>query len=159
MFTEKYNPKIKGILHLDIFKSGSKISEESHNTITDTSPAILARLIGMQGTYSDKAITTIKISNGDAPAAKTNTDLDGTEDYSNAIVSVDYSILAPNEVQFNFIFDASEFNGYDVWQFGLFTGDGKMFSMLSRNPSKSYPIEKDADVTIHGWWKIIFANS
>jgi hypothetical protein len=165
MFTETHKPKIKGIVHLDIYRNGVLHSTEEHNTIVDTSSSILARLIGFQGTYSDKAITLLKVSDGDLPTLKTKTDLDGTK-FEKLFSAMDvdgdiyeYDVGTPYEIKFNFNLDELEFNGNDIWQFGLFSGDGQMFSMLSRNPSKSYPIEKDTDVLVIGWWKIIFVNA
>lgn len=152
--------KCKGILHLDIFQNGEKIAEEQYNMIVDDSSAILARLIGMQGTYADKAITKISFSDGNAPVGRTKTDLDGSNKYTKDIDSVTYDdVSTPYDVQFNFTLGTTEFNGYNIWQFGLKSGDGKLFSMLSRNPEKAFPIEKGVDVTVSGWWKILFRNS
>lgn len=155
----KIDKNIKGILHLDIFKNGILTSSEDHNMIVDDSSAVLARLIGMQGNYTDKAITKIRFSDGNAPVGRTKTDLDGTNKFTKAIDSMTYDAGSPYDIQFNFSLADTEFNGYNIWQFALMTGDLKMFSMLSRNPEKAYPIEKGVDVTVTGWWKILFRNS
>jgi hypothetical protein len=149
-----------GIVHLNVYKKGELISTEEHNLIVNNASKVLARLIGQQGVYADKALTKIRFSDGNYPVSVTKTDLDGTNKYTKSITSVTYDGTgAPYDVQFNFTLDAAEFNGYNIWQFGLFSGEQEMFSMLSRNPEKTHPIEKDVDVTIDGWWKIQFRNS
>lgn len=160
MKIDKYKVKknIRGTLHLDIIKNGKIISSEEHNLIVDTSCKVLAQLLGGVGVYTDKAVNKIHFGTGNLPVGLAKTVLDGTV-FSKAIDSVTYDgIGAPNDIQFNFTLGAAEFNGNDIWQFGLASTDGVLFSMLSRNPSKSYPIEKDTDVTIAGWWKIQFVN-
>lgn len=159
---QEYYPiekSICGILHLEIFRNGELETVEDHNMIVDDSSAVLARLIGMQGTYADKAVTKIKFSDGNAPVGRTKSDLDGSNKFIKNIDSMTYDVGSPYDIQFNFTLADTEFNGYNIWQFGLFSGDGKMFSMLSRNPEKAYPIEKGVDVTVSGWWKILFRNS
>jgi hypothetical protein len=161
MKTDSFNIglSVRGILHLDIFKSGHKISEENHNLIVNTSATILAKMLGGQGTYNNVKITKIRVSDGNAIVGVAKTDLDGSNKFTKDIDSVTYDGGSPGDVQFNFSLNDTEFNGYDIWQFGLFNADGQMFSMLSRNPDKEYPIEKDSDVTVSGWWKIQFTNT
>jgi hypothetical protein len=155
-------PKITGIFHLDIFKDGEKISEERHNLIVDNSSKVLARLVGgaTLGSFANLAINQIRFSDGNLPVGINKTDLDGTNKFTKSIDSVTYNVdTTPYDIQFNFSLGAAEFNGYGIWQFGLVTGDGVLFSMLSRNPDKTFPIEKDSSVTISGWWKLQFRNS
>ncbi len=159
MQTDVYNiNNVSGILHLDIIKNGEVIATEEHNLIVNTSCRILSQLLGGVGVYTNKAVNKVKFGSGNLPVGIAKTNLDGTT-YLKSIDSVTYDGSgAPDDIIFNFTLADSEFNGHDVWQFGLFNTDGVMFSMLSRNPSKSYPIEKDVDVTISGWWKIQFRN-
>lgn len=149
---------VEGILHLDIYKNGSLVVSEDHNMIVNTSCKILAQLLGGVGVYTNKAVNKIKFSTGNFPVGISKTDLDGTQ-FTKSIDSVTYdSVGAPNDITFNFTLGSAEFNGNNIWQFGLFSTDGVMFSMLSRNPDKTYPIEKDVDVAVAGWWKIQFRN-
>lgn len=148
---------ITGILHYDIVKNGKVLSTENYNLTVNNSSRVLARLVGMQGTYSNSAITQIGFGTANAAASSTATNLGGTV-YRKAISSVTYSSGAPYDVQFNFTLEEDEFNGNDIWQFGLFTGDNVLFSMLSRNPSKGNAIEKDDEVVIVGYWKLEFRN-
>lgn len=159
MQTEKFlTHNITGILHLDIYKDGVLIQTEEHNLIVDHACRILAQCIGYRAPIANKVISLIKFSTGNLPVGKTKTALDGTV-YSKAIDSVTYDPSgAPDDIQFNFSLGSGEFNGNNIWQFGLFNADNVMFSMLSRNPTKAYPIEKDSSTTISGWWKIQFRN-
>lgn len=161
--TEKCKPICKGVFHIDIIKDNKIIeTHEVHNLIVNNSSKILAKAIG--GSLIDSTSTSVsKIAFGAGdgarlPASVGKTTLDG-ELFTKNISSVTYDATnAPYDVQFNFSLDSGEFNGKNIWQFGLMRDDNTLFSMLSRI-DKNYPIEKDATVTISGWWKIQFRNS
>lgn len=59
----------------------------------------------------------------------------------------------PN-VRFDFLFGTDDANGMSIREFGLFCGDGTMFSRRIRESGKS--IEKDSDIEIEGYWIIRF---
>ncbi|MBO7043794.1 hypothetical protein J6W34_04575 [bacterium] len=69
----------------------------------------------------------------------------------------------PNDVIYQFYIGTSECNrtgGNNIWEFGLFSDDSTMFSMLTRlDMGKNYPIVKDETVDISGYWKIQIRNT
>lgn len=163
MISEKDNRNAVGTFHIDIIKDGKVVkTEEKHNLIVNSSSMLLAKAMG--GALIDsssKSISKIGFGAGDdarLPASINKTSLDGTL-FTKAIDSVTYDEdNAPYDVQFNFSLLDSEFNGNNIWQFGLMREDNTLFSMLSR-VDKNFPIEKDNTVTISGWWKIQFRNT
>lgn len=97
----------------------------------------------------------IKVSGG---SVSPNTDGGGT---SNIIYNESNS---PNDVTYQFYIGTSECNvvggSNNIWEFGLFTQDDIMFSMLTRlDLGKDYPIVKDETVDISGYWKIQVRNT
>lgn len=97
----------------------------------------------------------IKVSGG---TASPNTDGGGT---SNIIYDASNF---PNDVTYQFYIGTSECNAVggsnNIWEFGLFTQDDVLFSMITRlDLGKNYPIVKDETVDISGYWKIQVRNT
>ncbi len=161
MFDEMINFKkdLVGIFHLDIIKNGELVATEDYNLIVDSATHIMAKLLGGVGNNANIILTKLHYGTENAPAVNPKTALGGTV-FIKDIASVDYDAGAtPNEIKFNFGLDITEFNGNDIWQFAIGNTDSELFSMISRNPTKSFPIEKEDDVEIIGWWKFRFTNS
>ncbi len=59
----------------------------------------------------------------------------------------------PN-VKFDFLIGTEDANGMAIREFGLFCGDGTMFSRRVRTNGKA--IDKDGDIEIEGYWIIRF---
>lgn len=141
---------MKGYVNLKYHKSGILLFEESHNLIVDMGGIITAnRLVG-NGNSSEISQIIIGDNNVDT-TDKTTTSLAG-----NTFTKAIDSISASGQVTtINFSFSTAEFNGYDIWQFGLLTDENQLFSILSRMKLTTPPtISKDVNMDIEGIWTI-----
>jgi len=148
-FNEKLDmKKSKGEVSLVIKRNGKIINEEMHNLILDKAEDITAGLLAGDSSFEINSVIV-----GDDNTAITSTATTVLAGHTFTTTDVTKSVSG-NVATFVFKLSTSEFNGYDIWQFGLSTGSGVLFSAVSRNPSKTYPIEKDSEVSIEGTWKI-----
>jgi len=63
-----------------------------------------------------------------------------------------YTFPNPGEVQFNWLLKETENNGMAISEFGLLTSDGTLFARKAR----SFPLNKDLDISLEGHWTISF---
>lgn len=138
---------LRGSLHLRV-QRGSNIIEEwqDHNLITDLARPRIRDI--MSGEMTNAHITHIGVGEGRHAPLPTDTGL------TNCVLVPFSGIAKPDATtaRFMFIIDPSTANGLSITEFGLFTGDGVLFSKRVRDRV----IEKDADMSIFGYWDIFF---
>lgn len=136
---------MRGVVHLEVYKAGKLIlADDDHNLIVSAGRAKLARLLG--GGYTGH-ITHVGVGTGSAAAASGDTNLTNTVKV--VVSSVEY---ANNKVKFNFTIGTNVANGMAIREFGLFFGDGTLFSRRVRKST----IGKEDDIQITGYWEIYF---
>ena len=134
-----------GHIYYVVRKAGKVIETyDNHNLIVTSGRQRMAELItGL----SNSNITHIGIGTGTAAAEISDT---GLQDQ--VLVPIT-SATAENKVaRFNFYIDTETANGMQISEFGLFAGDGTLFSHRVRNGI----IAKENDVEIEGYWEILF---
>lgn len=182
--------RAKGSFFAEIRKNGKVIETiEKHNLVVNTSCQIIAKLLAgavVSPNVFDNQISKIKCgtdndSSGypvDMVSSVDKTNLDGIVYEKNIILSngepnpaggklsliIPPTLENPNDVIYQFYIGTSEWNIPDkqnnIWEFGLFTQNDTMFSMISRRDmGKEYPIVKDESVDISGYWKIQIRNT
>ena len=182
--------RAKGSFFAEIRKNGKVIETiEKHNLVVNTSCSMIAKLLAGAAVsiYSfDNQISKIKCgidndSSGypdDMVSSIDKTNLDGTVYEKNIILSdgnpnpeggspsliIPPTLENPNDVIYQFYIGTGEWNRPDgdnkIWEFGLFSQDDTMFSMISRRDmGKEYAIVKDESVDISGYWKIQIRNT
>lgn len=182
--------RAKGSFFAEIRKNGKVIETiEKHNLVVNTSCSMIAKLLAgaTVSLYSfDNQISKIKCgvdndSSGypdDMISSIDKTNLDGTVYEKNIILSdgnpnpegggisliIPPTLENPNDVIYQFYIGTGEWNRPDgdnkIWEFGLFSQDDTMFSMISRRDmGKEYAIVKDEYVDISGYWKIQIRNT
>lgn len=139
--------RMEGYLHLDVYRAGALIEQwEDKNLITDLARPRIRDM--MSSETENKFITHIGVGEGMLPASPTDTGL------VNQILVPVTAVTKPDSTtaRFGFVIDLETANGMRIREFGLFCGDGTMFSKRVRERV----IEKDADVSIFGYWDIHF---
>lgn len=137
--------EMRGAVHLEVYKAGKLIlADDDHNLIVAAGRAKLARMLG--GEYTGH-ITQVGVGTGSAAAASGDTGLTNTVKVN--VSSVEY---ANNKVKFNFVIGTNVANGLAIREFGLFFGDGTLFSRRVRKST----IGKEDDIQITGYWEIYF---
>jgi hypothetical protein len=150
MVLKDYIPT-RGILRLKIFRSGKLIEDDGgNNLITYYARNTMARYLtgDAEGQELSHLITHVAIGTDGTPPQGDNTSI--TEPLVKAITGFTYPALG--QVQFAWGLDETEGNGMVIYEFGLLTDDGTLFARRTRNA----PINKDSDIRIEGFWKIIF---
>jgi len=127
------------------------IYEECQNLVVNQAGIITSNWLSANGNSS--ALSQIVI--GDDPVNttdKTTTSLGGYSFPKN----IDSISATGNVVTINFSIATTEFNGYDIWQFGLMTDENQLFSIMSRKKIVIPPptISKTSDIDIVGIWTI-----
>ena len=137
--------ELRGRVHLEVRHSGRLvIKEDDHNLIVEAGRAKLAKLLG--GGYTGR-ITHVGVGTGQDPAEPGDTGLSDA-----VLVPVGNAEYEATSVRFPFEFGTEDANGLLIREFGLFFGDGSMFS---RRVRKSI-IGKESDIKITGFWEIYF---
>jgi hypothetical protein len=93
-------------------------------------------------------ITHVAIGTDGTPPQGDNTGI--TEPLVKEITGFTYPAIG--QVQFGWELSEAEGNGMSICEFGLLTDDGNLFARRTRNA----PINRDSDIRIEGFWKIIF---
>lgn len=125
-------------------KSGKIIDQYSgKNLVVNVGKQNVARLLG--GLSSGKPITKIGFGEGTTAPAVGNTSL--TNAFTKDIDSVNYP--SAKQVQFVFSLSASEANGMNITELGLFNSSNVLFSRKTRSA-----IAKTSSVIITGIWTI-----
>jgi hypothetical protein len=139
---------VKGSLDLYIRDKYNRLISHIHqkNLVVNLGRNNLAKLLG--GDFTDRNITDVGFGTYSQPPVLSNIDL--TNKYSKAISSVSYP--QTGAVRFDFLLDFGENNGVNIYEFGLFSADGTMFSRLVRQEA----ISKTSDFKIDGEWTIQF---
>jgi hypothetical protein len=147
MILQKENVSMSGEFCLWIFRRGILLEYyEDHNLIVNGARTAMAYLAGGSGT--GKNINRIALgTNGSAPST---TDTTITAAYTKAIINATYP--APGQVEINWNLLVGEANGKAIMEFGLLCADGTLFSRKNRGKA----IEKDADISLEGKWRILF---
>lgn len=154
MIKENYNKKIKGELFYQVIdKNGNILEEHNQNMILDNAGKVLARIKRFGKTNPDVFIKNIVFGTNQAESIQTTTALSG----NTLVKELDHEeLIEPNIMKYYFTLEELDFNGNDIWQFALSTGDGELFSMFSRYPTFETPIAKVDDVLVIGWWQLTF---
>ena len=148
--------KMRGVLDYQVFKNGLLLVEEKNNNlILNNADKVVARMLALGSYVSDTLITKIVFGTNNAVSNPATTSLSG-DTYTKDLVGMLYEEV--NTVKYSFVLNVGEFNGKDIWQFALATGEGELFSMFSRNPTYASPIEKTDEVFIIGHWNIILES-
>ena len=147
MIVQKENVSMSGEFCLWIFRRGILLEYyEDHNLIVNGARTAMAYLAGGSGT--GKNINRIALgTNGKAPST---TDTEITAAFTKAIINATYP--APGQVEINWNLLVGEANGKAIMEFGLICADGTLFSRKNRAKA----IEKDADISLEGKWRILF---
>jgi len=136
-----------GKFHLLVYRKGILIEEWSDpNLIVIGARQQLANVLASES--SNIFINRIAFgTNGDVP------------EYSDTLITNQfvksfsgYTFPSPGEVQFNWLLKETENNGMAISEFGLLTSDGSLFARKTR----SFPINKDLDISLEGHWIISF---
>lgn len=138
---------IEGRLHLKVVRGGEVVEDwQDHNLIMDAArPRIRDLCSGeMHGAF----ISYLGVGEGQKPVSATDTTL------TNCVVVPFSNVGKPDAstARFGFLIGTDVANGLAIREFGLFCGDGTLFAKRVRDRV----IEKDADVSIFGYWDIIF---
>ena len=119
-------------------------SYENHNLIVTSGRQRMAELLtGISSSY----ITHIGVGTGTDAA-----DISDTGLIDQVLIPIS-SATAENKIaHFNFLIGTDAANGLQITEFGLFAGDGTMFSHRVRTGA----ISKESDIEIEGYWEIRF---
>jgi len=140
---------MKGYVDIKYKKNGKLLHEESHNLIVNQAGLITAGLLATSGV---SGITKFIVGDNNVNTTNKDTTSLGGNTYSNSVGTI---TVTAGQVSIPFTLSTSEFNGYDIWQFGLMTTDNQLFSILSRQSLGSPPtISKDSDMDVEGTWVI-----
>lgn len=141
---------MKGFLKLKYKVKNEIIHEEYQNLVVNQAGIITSNWLSANGNSSPLSQIVIG-SNPVNTTDKTITSLGGVT-LSKAIDSISF---VSNIVSINFSFDTTEFNGNDIWQFGLMTDENQLFSIMSRKKMDTpQTISKTSDIDIEGVWSI-----
>jgi hypothetical protein len=128
------------------YRDGALIDTlDDANLVVTSSKQIQCNALGNTAGW---AITQMGFGTNGATPALTDTTLTGA--YLKAFDSVVFPLT--NQVQFNFSLGVSEANGLSIQEFGLVTGNGKLFARKVRLAA----LVKQSDITLSGSWIITF---
>lgn len=135
----------KGNLGLRVKKNGVLIEEwADHNMIVNLGRNRMAELLnGSSVAY----VTHIGVGSGSVAEDIDDTTLSGL-----VLIPVKATNISAKTAHFDFFIDTGTANGLAIREFGLFCGDGVMFSRRVRTGT----IEKANDIEIEGYWEIHF---
>ena len=141
------NAALCGIFGLKVFQSGKLIEEiEEKNLIVAAAWRQLAHLIA--GDVTGRNITGIAFGTGGNAADLSDTVI--TNQWSKPVSGFFYT--EPGKVTFNWTLGIHENNGMAIREFGLLTEDGTLFARRTR----ANPLNKAIDISVEGYWTIIF---
>jgi hypothetical protein len=138
---------LRGNFETRVFRSGRLVEVyEEHNLITSAARFQMTRLLA--GDVSGRSIAAIAFGTNGTVPAETDTlianqfvkSLDGFSYPENGIVRFSWGLLT------------SENNGMAICEFGLLTADGTLFARKTR----TNPLNKEPDISLEGYWDIIF---
>lgn len=138
---------LEGHLYLKVERRGKLIEEwDDHNLIMDAARPRIRDLCS--GEMTNAFISHLGVGEGQEPAAPTDTSL------TNCVLVPFTTVGNPDTTtaRFGFLIGPDVANGLAIREFGLFCGDGKLFAKRVRERV----IEKDADMSIFGYWDIHF---
>ena len=140
---------LRGIFEMKVYKSGKLIDEiMDDNLIVDTAKEQLTHLLA--GVTQGRFITSIAFGTSNTTPEKTDTVITGQ--WSKEVSQ--HSFPENDRVRFDWHLDVTENNEMAIREFGLLTGDGKLFARKTR----TNPINKESDISLEGNWTIIFIN-
>jgi hypothetical protein len=134
---------------LEVRRKGLIVPElcmDERNLIVAGSKTIMAHLLG--GTVTGNSIT--QIAYGTSGAAATTADTAITGAFTKAHDGASYPVAG--QVQFAFSLGSAEDNPMNIFEFGLVTAAGALFSRKVR----SVALSKDVDLSFSGTWTITF---
>jgi hypothetical protein len=141
-----------GHFYAEVRRGGTLVEViDEKNLIVNGAKNQLARLLG--GNVSGRSITQIGFGIGTTAAAPGDTALTLSPLYPSTSVKAIGSVAYPatGQVQFNWSLSTAELNGVPITEFGLLCQDGTLFSRKSRAP-----IQKESDLSLIGFWTILF---
>lgn len=138
---------LEGHLYLRVERRGRVVEEwNDHNLIMDAARPRIRDLCS--GEMTNTFISHLGVGEGQRAATPTDTSLE-------RCVMVPFSNVGKPDAttaRFGFLIGPDIANGLAIREFGLFCGDGILFAKRVRDRV----IEKDADVSIFGYWDIHF---
>jgi len=145
-FTEIY-PHISGILRYTVFKNGVPIETvEDKNLIVNGARIQMAHLAA--GDFTGRNIKKIAFgTNGTAPALN---DTQITNAFEKNVLGFSYPENGQVQIDWNLL--VTENNGMAIFEFGLLTENGVLYSRRTRER----PLNKEADISLEGSWTLIF---
>jgi hypothetical protein len=149
-FSDATGRAMEGYLHLRVFRNAKFVEAiREKNLITDAARPRIRALCSMACAVGESLhITHVGVGDGSEPAKGEDTDLHNT-----VLVPVSSATVPePATARFGFVIPLDAANGLSIREFGLFCGDGMLFSKRVR----SRVIDKDPDVSIFGCWDIHF---
>jgi hypothetical protein len=144
-FTERVS--LRGVFEMRKYKSRKLIEEfTDNNLIVNIAKEQMAYLVA--GETPGRYIT--QIAFGTSNTEPDPTDAVITGQLAKAVSG--HSYPGSGRVRFDWELLTSEANGMAIREFGLLTGDGKLFARKTR----TNPINKESDISVEGSWTIIF---
>jgi hypothetical protein len=144
-FVEKVS--LRGIFNVEIFRAGKLVEEIlDENLVVNGARFQMAHLVA--GEVSGRDIASIAFGTSGTTPDPSDTSI--TNQYIKPILSFSYP--ENGRVRFNWNLLVTENNGMAIMEFGLLTVDGMLFARKTR----VNPIHKAADISIEGYWTIIF---
>jgi hypothetical protein len=138
---------MRGIFEMTVYKSGMPIEKVfDDNLIVNIAKEQMAHLVS--GETPGRFITQIAFGTNNADPAPADTVITGQ--WSKLILG--HSFPENGRVRFDWLLGVTENNGMAIREFGLLTGDGRLFARKTR----MNPINKESDISIEGNWTIIF---
>lgn len=136
---------MRGNLAIRVMKNGRVVDcWEDHNLIVNSGRNRMAELLNGSST---SYVSHIGVGSGTATE-----DVDDSSLTNQVLVPVSGTSITARTAHFDFRIDTSTANGISIREFGLFCGDGVMFSRRVRTGV----IEKADDIEIEGYWEIHF---
>jgi hypothetical protein len=146
---EKFIERIslRGVFEMRVYKSGKLIEEfTDDNLIVNIAKEQMSHLVA--GETPDRYITQIAFGTNNKEPELTDTVITGQ--WEKPVSG--HSYPESGRVRFHWELLTSEANGMAIREFGLLTGDGKLFARKIR----TNPINKESDISVEGSWTIIF---
>jgi hypothetical protein len=146
---EKFFDKVslRGVFEMRVYKSRKLVEEfTDDNLIMNIAKEQMAHLIA--GEILGRYITQIAFGTSNTDPDPTNTVITGQ--WAKPVLGHSYPVSG--RVRFNWELLTSEANGMAIREFGLLTGDDRLFARKIRINS----INKESDISVDGSWTIIY---
>lgn len=138
---------LRGTLHFSVWRGGEEVERyEQHNLIVDAGRKKLAEVIAG---LSPGRIASVGVGTGAAAASVLDTKLT-----DQLLIPITKASIDGLTARFEFEIGKDVANGMNIKEFGLFFGDGTMFSHRVREGGND--LVKADDIIITGFWEVDF---